>query len=645
MYTRLVNDLLIEQMSSYSCYYTDLKINLIALNKGLNLELSENAIEFLDILPQIITFLKSIDDVLVNTDFELLLCDDAPSRKLSRINSVIHEALIQSFETRINNRVLNPMIALTRLLLRIRPLELSCIKIVRTYLCFLSRLTLITAKQDDILIEKFISTDVRLRGFNHEEEDIACIRNRITRKYKNLDSALKYSSSWMLGASHGPGATNTVPKTGTIIDKYNDLKLPDRLKYQLSLYSVTTKDDIYRRHLASLETEFNSDDISKYGSAHVVFVPKNYKTYRTITTESTGYQFFQQGLRREIYNYIGRNCPEISLTDVTYNRCIVYDSSQKGSRLFSTIDLSEASDSVSVDLVYKLFKDLPTLSSLLRILRPSQIDHELLIGQEAHSPKFGGMGNALTFAVECMIFSAIAEESVARTKKGLEVVDTYNSLTFVHGDDIIVPNYAYRTCHSILRNLGFLPNIEKSFGPDDTFRESCGTEAFLCFDVKPYLFSRGFSTHGLSDQKDPIVTHFQLQALIETGRLTLVHQMSGIYHDKNGYECHYDMCTVKHKKLYNYLISIIPKKYHSESLLNGIWSWEGRKNPFQPKSSIHLNVATCTSVRAYLFEYEKRQHVDATKKLLYGTPFILSYSENLERTCSVLRVRSPRQKR
>jgi hypothetical protein len=91
------------------------------------------------------------------------------------------------------------------------------------------------------------------------------------------------------------------------------------------------------------------------------------------------------------------------------------------------------------------------------------------------------MGNGYTFELESMIFYALAF-AIAR----------HYSIPFdftVYGDDMVANRELTDKILEIFPHFGFTPNKEKSFfeGP---FRESCGFDAFLGIDIRPF-YMRG----------------------------------------------------------------------------------------------------------------------------------------------------------
>lgn len=143
----------------------------------------------------------------------------------------------------------------------------------------------------------------------------------------------------------------------------------------------------------------------------------------------------------------------------------------------ATIDLSNASDTVSTNLVKLL---LPRMwFDLLNDLRSpfTEID-----GRWVKLEKFSSMGNGFTFELETLLFSAIAA-SCCPNDTGHKLVIEGDVLTY--GDDIIVPTEVADDVVAALRLFGFTPNAKKTF-LTGRFRESCGGDFFDGQPVRPF---------------------------------------------------------------------------------------------------------------------------------------------------------------
>lgn len=186
----------------------------------------------------------------------------------------------------------------------------------------------------------------------------------------------------------------------------------------------------------------------------VEFVPKNYKTHRTIACEPTAAVPFQLAFDTYAKRKMRRfGC---DLSDQKVNQELSRIGSITGE--FATIDLSMASDTLSLNCVALLLP--PEWFSLLSRLRCTHYCGKG-VGTGKYA-KFSSMGNGLTFALESLVFLSVIR--AVGSKRGT-----------TYGDDIIVETDRVVDLVKFLRFLGFRVNSDKSFisGP---FRESCGTD-------------------------------------------------------------------------------------------------------------------------------------------------------------------------
>jgi hypothetical protein len=147
-------------------------------------------------------------------------------------------------------------------------------------------------------------------------------------------------------------------------------------------------------------------------------------------------------------------------------------------REYCTLDLSNASDTVCIELVRLLLPDawFQELNSLRSPF--TQVD-----GRWHKLEKFSSMGNGFTFELETLIFAALCAAMLRREGRPGRLGEDL----FVFGDDIILPDEFYSTVEPILRYCGFSLNREKSFHGDTPFRESCGGDYFDGHDVRSFF--------------------------------------------------------------------------------------------------------------------------------------------------------------
>lgn len=157
---------------------------------------------------------------------------------------------------------------------------------------------------------------------------------------------------------------------------------------------------------------------------------------------------------------------------------------------YGTIDLKQASDYLSLRLVREYVPGdnlawfLRTRSDLVTLPWAGR-DITVPLGMAAT------MGNAWCFPLQTVIFACVVEASYRTLGLPFDKVNRtwvrYDNQTHtwetqvepgtwgVNGDDIVVRREAYGTVIRLLRYLGFVPNLDKSFN-DGQFRESCGSD-------------------------------------------------------------------------------------------------------------------------------------------------------------------------
>lgn len=216
----------------------------------------------------------------------------------------------------------------------------------------------------------------------------------------------------------------------------------------------------------------------------VISVPKTLKTPRIIAIEPTCMMYTQQAVMELMVEAIEGDdflSSFIGFTDQTPNQRMAREGSLSGD--LATLDLSEASDRVSNQLVRAMVHRQPHLAEALDATRSRKAD---VLGHGViRLSKFASMGSALCFPIEAMVFCSLVflgiQDELNRplTRKDLK---SFRGQVRVYGDDIIVP---VRFVHAVIRRLedfGLLVNAGKSFWTGK-FRESCGKEYYDGEDV------------------------------------------------------------------------------------------------------------------------------------------------------------------
>lgn len=245
--------------------------------------------------------------------------------------------------------------------------------------------------------------------------------------------------------------------------------------------------DLYKRSNSSqpLWEQAESHRILTHGlpiisdANRLSFVPKYTSISRSICIEPTLNMIFQLG----ISSYIERRLNSFFGIDIRHqpekNRILCRKGSRSG--LFSTIDLSSASDSISLLMVRDSFPRFMT--SILEAARSVQCQiptYGLCIPLNMLST----MGNGYTFSLQTCIFACVVK--AVYSFRGMSVTyprnEEYGNFA-VFGDDIIVETEADRDVRELLEFLGFTINKDKSFsiGP---FRESCGVDYYSGVNIR-----------------------------------------------------------------------------------------------------------------------------------------------------------------
>jgi len=275
-------------------------------------------------------------------------------------------------------------------------------------------------------------------------------------------------NEFLSAAQHGPGA---VAQKLTSNGKWTSREWTERLD---AWFSATL-------HLAT-SLSYEGDDLVLHPPgteppARVISVPKTAKGPRIITAEPVYNQFIQQGLSSLFESWMFEH-PSVSYEFQEPNRDLALQGSIDGS--YATIDLSEASDRVSLHIVKNLLKYWPGLLSAILSCRSQRsiLDDGTIVLLR----KFASMGSALTFPIETLVFATIVKMALKRSQEGVEG----HSLTHyrVYGDDIIIPTYAANECVKLLEAFGLKVNSDKSFMKGN-FRESCGGDYFHGSPVTP----------------------------------------------------------------------------------------------------------------------------------------------------------------
>lgn len=218
----------------------------------------------------------------------------------------------------------------------------------------------------------------------------------------------------------------------------------------------------------------------------ISFVPKNNSIDRVIAKEPEANQLFQRAIGLQIRSklrHVG-----IDLRTQKINQEFARLGSITGE--YATIDLSAASDSISIELVREMLPhDWFTLIDFCRSkVATVNVDTDGLQELFGEKPsetirleKISSMGNGFTFELETLIFWAIGKACAQSLGSRKRVV--------CYGDDIICGSEVVALLSYVLGCFGFTVNMDKSFW-DGPFRESCGKHYYNGNDVSPFFIRR-----------------------------------------------------------------------------------------------------------------------------------------------------------
>jgi len=281
---------------------------------------------------------------------------------------------------------------------------------------------------------------------------------------------------------HGPGATaDKISGNG----KYIWRRWHDRLEHYFPLvdngYPLGIPLESEELEIVTIIPQDDEQPV------RVITVPKTLKSPRVIAVEPVCMQYVQQGIRDYLYDKLetywltgGR----INFRDQSINQQLALASSSDGQ--LATIDLSEASDRVPLDLAIRMLDGNLDLRDSVLACRSTKAQ---LPDGRIISPlrKFASMGSALCFPIEAMYFYTVCvlalldANDLSYTQRNIFLVSRD---VYVYGDDIIVPSTNADVVLDYLQEYHCKVNSAKTFYRGN-FRESCGLDAFNGYEVTP----------------------------------------------------------------------------------------------------------------------------------------------------------------
>jgi hypothetical protein len=370
-------------------------------------------------------------------------------------------------------------------------------------------------------IRNFESAEEQCRLFNTENYRALLSMNKSHPDFLGVVEEIRDDVRELLGefppvnsiidhAKHGPGVSlGDHYKDGCCTEYYKWSNLPYTVTQDALPYARTAI-EADPRWMGALDQRYRHDKAIPLGSpiclddfwsfvfqivdgSRITSVPKTALTDRTIAIEPLMNVYFQLGVDH-VLKVLLRKKWGYDLSSQTYNQLLALEGSIAD--LLATLDLKGASDTIAL-LCCKIVLPVAWFDLLLDLRSPQGV----LVDKVYRFEKISSMGNGFTFALESLIFGALVRCAIRRTKSVRK--------SAVYGDDLIVPTTAAPYLVTLLNLFGFQLNKEKSFssGP---FRESCGKDFYLGYDVRPL-----FLKCQLASVRDIFYVHNSLLLLEE----------------------------------------------------------------------------------------------------------------------------------
>lgn len=273
------------------------------------------------------------------------------------------------------------------------------------------------------------------------------------------------------GSNIGAKSTDMYSKLVTSTMCHTDQSLPFLFKQAISTDKLWSDVEAFR------SKNYGSELVK---GSRLSFVPKSRVISRTICTEPVLNMLFQKGIGGIIERRL-RQVFSIDLsTQPRYNARLAQVGSVSGQ--FGTIDLSSASDTISITML----KEVLPAEALKWLMLTRSPATTLPGGEVLDLHMISSMGNGFTFPLQTLIFACLVR--AAYKIYGIKFVRSDSELNLtgnfaVFGDDIIVDRRVYSVVCRCLTLLGFSVNSDKSFN-EGLFRESCGHDYFNGYDVR-----------------------------------------------------------------------------------------------------------------------------------------------------------------
>jgi len=312
---------------------------------------------------------------------------------------------------------------------------------------------------------------------------------------------------------HGPGAVAERLRGNA---KFDLVEWPERLErvFRYAEYATPSLGHEFNYRARLDRVQFQPEEQER--PSRMCLVPKTLKSPRVIAAEPAALQYMQQAIAGRLVPLLETSPvvgPMIGFTDQLPNQELARQGSRNGD--LATLDMSEASDRVSVRQVNAVLARFPWVMEAVHATRSRSV--ELPDGSIHRIRKFASMGSALCFPMEAMAFLAAVfvgiERATASQRRASHLtpgdIKSFHGAVRVYGDDIIVPVGCVDEVIKVFTLLGWKTNADKSFWTGK-FRESCGGDFYDGHWVTPVRVRRMIPRH-LSDSTADVVSLVSLR--------------------------------------------------------------------------------------------------------------------------------------
>jgi hypothetical protein len=276
---------------------------------------------------------------------------------------------------------------------------------------------------------------------------------------------------------HGPGSTAERIRGNS---KFRQREWPVRLENTFPALEYITsgwKDFPILEHVNFLEP-------CAERPVRVITVHKTLKAPRIIAIEPVAMQYTQQAVLECFMDELKGDdilSQFIKFDDQSFNQALARKGSIDGS--LATLDLSEASDRVSNQLVRAMLANFPHFAEAVDASRSRKADVPGF--GVIRLAKFASMGSALCFPMEALTFLTLVFLGIQKELNlplNRQIIQSFVGQVCIFGDDIIIPDRFVSATVDVLEAFGFRVNTNKSFW-NGKFRESCGGDYYGGHDV------------------------------------------------------------------------------------------------------------------------------------------------------------------